>query len=691
MTKIPILSVIIGIRDWEITRLRVAINSHLNCTMAEDVEVVVSDFGSENHTEVEKLATELGCTYVYTDDELWSRSRALNAGIVASSGEFILGTDADIIFAPETHAITVDYLRKYPQSLQLKQCRDLPESVTLNDLETVDWAYLDSIARTRPRWGMGGLAACRRDLADKVRGYDERMVVWGAEDNDFGKRLRASGAILNWMTDKAAQIYHVWHPPFLQTHPDALEIFERNKKYLNEDPGIIRNLHSEAIYRGIDPIVSVVIATKDRADYLRASIQSVLNQSFREFELIVIDDGSEDDTQDVLNSFTDQRIKRMRNETSLGVAGARNKANATARGHYIAVHDDDDLMLPMRLEQQLGLIQAGVQGAYGGWVDFDNESFDATFCPGKEPFELASMCFSGGVLLHPTLMAKKTLFKRFPYHDSFLAGSDYNVAFRMAWHGARLEHCGSYVTLRRIHSANMTSVSATTQKASSLVTTSVFLNGFHKNLENEFRKEAKAVKEIAFDLTPKSFAEMVRLVPLNGAVEVIDLPPGPVGSYHGDEELVLSGRLIQGGLKLDFERRNGEHLPLNQEDESREEVDGNESPVQRHVVNFKGLSVVREEDDIDALEVYGRVAATVLSQKENWIVLHTNECEKLSDALERTLHLLPPTEELLFICRKGTWMAAFENQPGLRGTVLARKLSISDVNGEFHNIQVVSQ
>jgi glycosyltransferase involved in cell wall biosynthesis len=685
------LSVIIGIRDWEIGRLRVAVKSHLSCTMVKDVEVVISDYGSENHAEVAKLAAELGCTYVYTDDALWSRSRALNAGIVASSGEFILATDADIVFAPETHAITVDYLRKYPNSLQLKQCRDLPENVGLDDLEETDWAYLDSIARTRPRWGMGGLAACRRDVADRVRGYDERMVVWGAEDNDFGKRLRASGAILNWITDNSAQIYHVWHPPFMQTHPDAAEIFERNRRYRDEDPSIVRNLNQGAVYRGFEPIVSVVIATKNRASYLRASIQSVLDQSFGDFELIVIDDGSEDNTQDVLKSFKDPRLKHMHNEISLGVGGARNRANAVARGRYIAVHDDDDLMMPCRLEQQLGTIEAGVQGVYGGWIDFGNDDSNFTFVPGKQPFGLGAIGFSSSVFLHPTLMAEKILFKRLPYHDSFLAGSDYNVAFRMAWNGVQLNHCGAYVTMRRIHTANMTSVSTATQKASSLVTTSVFLNGVPGRLEKYARDEAKVVNEVKIDLTHEDIVAIIHLWPQAPYVEVVELEPSPIEQYTGNEELVLSGQIIDGKVKLKSDFRSGLNMPLPPQESAEVDAEEPEAAEVITVFDLQGLSFVHEEDDIDVLEAYGKVAGCIFSEKDAWTLLSINKGGKLADIIEKMQHVLPPKEDVVFIFLNGNWMVAFENQPDLRRNILARKLNVSNMDFRLQNIRVVRQ
>lgn len=693
MTSKPILSVIIGIRDWDLRRLRVAINSHKSCTIAEDVEVVISDYGSENRVEIEDLAVALGCTYIYSDADLWSRARALNAGIVASRGEYILATDADIIFAPNTHEVVVEYLKKYPNSLQLKQCRDLPESITLDDLETVDWDYLNRIGQTRPRWGMGGLSACRRDMADQVRGYDERMVIWGAEDNDFGKRMRDNGAILHWMPDDAAQIYHVWHSPFLHSDPNAASIFEKNKTYLNDDHSIIRNLEPGAIYRGRAPLVSVVVATKNRSSYLYASIQSVLNQTFDEFELIVIDDGSTDGTQDMLDKLSDPRIRRIRNEKSLGVAGARNKANATARGKYIVVHDDDDLMMPRRLEKQLGAIKAGIQGAYGGWIDFHTDTYQANFIPGKRPFNLPSIAFSGEVLLHPTLMAEKRVFDHFPYHESFSGGSDYNVAFRMAWNQVRLEHCESYVTLRRLHSANMTSTSNNSQKMSSQITTSVFLNGLHNTTEKDIRTKSKSTEVVPIKLELDEFRKIRELIPIAGVTEIVEMEPRLAKSYLGSENVLLGGRVVEDEFEVRYALRSSDDSPANQLIDDPDMTDPfcvTSREAQRFIA-FSKAEFTINETYFDAAEIYGPVAACELSKQKEWVLIDIDERNTLVDALKSIEYVLPPQEDMVVICRDGFWSVAFANQPPLRKTVLKRKLNLRGSKSRLHIIQVAQK
>ncbi len=101
------------------------------------------------------------------------------------------------------------------------------------------------------------------------------------------------------------------------------------------------------------PKVSVVLPTYNRAQYLDRAISSVLNQSFSDFELIIVDDASTDDTEKVVSMFNDDRIKYIKNEKNLGGAGARNVGIKHAKGDFIAFQDSDDEWHPEKLKEQM--------------------------------------------------------------------------------------------------------------------------------------------------------------------------------------------------------------------------------------------------------------------------------------------------------------------------------------------------
>lgn len=87
--------------------------------------------------------------------------------------------------------------------------------------------------------------------------------------------------------------------------------------------------------------------------YLREAIDSILAQTFTDFELIIINDGSTDFTKDIILSYTDQRIRYIENEQNSGICVTLNKGLDAARGRYIARMDSDDISLPRRLEVQV--------------------------------------------------------------------------------------------------------------------------------------------------------------------------------------------------------------------------------------------------------------------------------------------------------------------------------------------------
>lgn len=101
------------------------------------------------------------------------------------------------------------------------------------------------------------------------------------------------------------------------------------------------------------PTVSVIISTYNRAHMVGRAIRSVLGQTYRDFELIVVNDASTDHTDEVLNSFNDKRIRYVRFGENRGGPAARNTGIKMARGKYIAFLDDDDEWLPAKLEKQV--------------------------------------------------------------------------------------------------------------------------------------------------------------------------------------------------------------------------------------------------------------------------------------------------------------------------------------------------
>jgi len=105
------------------------------------------------------------------------------------------------------------------------------------------------------------------------------------------------------------------------------------------------------------PAVSIIIPTYNRRQLIARSIESVLNQTYRDFELIIVDDGSTDGTGEVVAGFNDERIRYIRCEENRGEAAARNVGIKAARCDYIAYQDSDDEWLPEKLARQMELLK----------------------------------------------------------------------------------------------------------------------------------------------------------------------------------------------------------------------------------------------------------------------------------------------------------------------------------------------
>jgi len=122
------------------------------------------------------------------------------------------------------------------------------------------------------------------------------------------------------------------------------------------------------------PKVTVLMPVYNGADLVRAAIDGVLAQTFTDFELLVVDDASTDDSAAVVDAYADPRISVVRNERNLGQVPSTNRGLHEARGEYVARLDQDDVPLPTRLERQVAVLDAEENVAVAGsWLDYVDE------------------------------------------------------------------------------------------------------------------------------------------------------------------------------------------------------------------------------------------------------------------------------------------------------------------------------
>lgn len=125
----------------------------------------------------------------------------------------------------------------------------------------------------------------------------------------------------------------------------------------------------------VDELVSIIMPSWNTGNFIAESIQSVINQTYRKWELIIVDDCSTDNTDEVVGSFCDERIKYLKNEKNLGAALTRNRALRKARGEWIAFLDSDDLWTPQKLEYQIEFMKKNhIIFSYHEYEKIDEES-----------------------------------------------------------------------------------------------------------------------------------------------------------------------------------------------------------------------------------------------------------------------------------------------------------------------------
>lgn len=125
----------------------------------------------------------------------------------------------------------------------------------------------------------------------------------------------------------------------------------------------------------VDGLVSVIMPSWNTGKFIAESIQSVIDQTYENWELIIVDDCSTDNTDEVVAKFTDKRIRYFKNEKNSGAALSRNRALREARGEWIAFLDSDDLWNPVKLEHQINFMnEHGYTLSYTEYEKIDEES-----------------------------------------------------------------------------------------------------------------------------------------------------------------------------------------------------------------------------------------------------------------------------------------------------------------------------
>lgn len=183
---------------------------------------------------------------------------------------------------------------------------------------------------------------------------------------------------------------------------------------------------------GNPPRVTVLMSVYNGARYLPEAMNSILDQSYGDFEFLVIDDGSTDGSVTIMESHRDRRIRILRNRSNLGLAVSLNKGLDLAEGEYIARMDADDISLRDRLAKQVAFMDRNREvGVCGTWIRFIGEREQVVDFP-TDPDKIQCDLFFLNVVGHPSVVLRRDFFRKHGlYYDTSLKRTqDYDLWVR---------------------------------------------------------------------------------------------------------------------------------------------------------------------------------------------------------------------------------------------------------------------
>lgn len=178
------------------------------------------------------------------------------------------------------------------------------------------------------------------------------------------------------------------------------------------------------------PKISVIMPVYNAQRYLRRAIDSILAQSFTDFEFLILNDASTDNTESILNNYSDSRIRYINNEQNIGVARSLNRGLRLARGEYIARMDADDVSLKKRFSQQVKYLSDNASvGIVGTWIRLFGDQLPLIEQTPTGSSNVAAYMVFDNPIYHPTVMLRRSLIEEYglSYNSLFNRTEDYEL------------------------------------------------------------------------------------------------------------------------------------------------------------------------------------------------------------------------------------------------------------------------
>lgn len=204
--------------------------------------------------------------------------------------------------------------------------------------------------------------------------------------------------------------------------------------------------------------VTVLMTTYNGSLYIKQAIDSVLRQTFENFELLIVNDGSTDNTIDIIESYNDPRIRLINNYSNKGLLFSRNFALTEAKGKYLAILDSDDIAIANRLEVQWKTFEKrpslALLGGQGVVIDKDGIKTGEILTQLTGSDAVKVKLFFSNSYIHSTVMIRMEIFKKLGGYQDFPLAEDYALFSRLS-HDHEVDNLSDTLVEYRIHGENI--------------------------------------------------------------------------------------------------------------------------------------------------------------------------------------------------------------------------------------------
>lgn len=185
-----------------------------------------------------------------------------------------------------------------------------------------------------------------------------------------------------------------------------------------------------------NPLVSVIIPCYNCERYVQQAVDSIINQTYSNLEILLADDGSNDGTNAILKriAITDSRIKVIENESNLGIVETLNKLVKLSNGNYIARMDADDFSFPQRIEREVSLLEnnpdVGICGCDAFIINENGKIVDKMIMPHSSK-EIDAFKQVDSPFIHPNILIRSHIIKSLLYRKEYQSAEDYELWLRV--------------------------------------------------------------------------------------------------------------------------------------------------------------------------------------------------------------------------------------------------------------------